>query len=103
MLPESKVPPLKNLGELREFARERGVEVLRVYVAAWEDEDGEEHEAFWQLLLTKEERRRDGKTHVFQMTMTDSSVSHGWPEQWAFEIQLLEIGWQRYLEEAGVA
>jgi hypothetical protein len=103
MLSESMAPPLANLGEFRKYVDSRGARVRRDYLPEFECDDGTVLPAFWQVVIWKEEMRSDGNFHVFTMTVDDATVESNHEPVWAATVELHEMGWQRYLEEAGVA
>lgn len=92
-------PELLGLDEFREYMSERGLLVRRLY--EWPAEDDEVGD--WQVYLAKEEVRFDGKLYAQVITVSDKDVSAREEAQWALLVQLLELGFQRTLEENGVS
>jgi hypothetical protein len=115
MLPESMAPPLEHLDAFRAFAEERGAKVRREYtpeyprahgpeVREYPDEDATEefYPSRWQVLLYREEKRSDGLIHAYCIEIPDRLLQGHWEDAWEAELELLNMGWERHLEEAGV-
>lgn len=110
MYPESMAPSLEGYEDFKRAAEERGLRVLRTYTPntitdtmrrSVSDFEGEpEPDGWWDVILVKEELREDGKLHSFFMTVSDRAMSV--PTSWERHFELLELGWQNYLERAGV-
>jgi hypothetical protein len=112
MFPESSAPPLPGFDDFRLAASVRGIRAQREYtprtvtgamakkVSDFEHTEEEQKAGNWDIYLMKEEMRSDGKWHVFCVLVPDRIVQQ--PSVWEVEFNLVEMGWEAYLEGAGV-
>ena len=115
MLPESMAPQLPGYDSFKEFMEGRGVKVRREYMPETPRRHGPEtreygddyeghplgefHPSYWQIVIYREELRPDGRVHIYCLTIHDQVVSLG-QEIWEHEVELVNTGWERYLEMA---
>jgi hypothetical protein len=88
-------PELPGLEEFRAYVAQRGLIVRRTY--EWPSEEDEV--GYWQIYLTKEELRFNGKLYMHMIEVRDTDVLPKWEEKWGVLCELVEAGFKRTLEE----
>ena len=102
MFLESEAPFLPGLAELREFMADKNIAVRREYMLPWEDpETGEELEGYWQVMMMRECKMKDGRIWMRMIHVSDHSVMKmmSFPELRDHELKLLEMAWERDMEK----
>lgn len=97
-------PPAEDvLAAWRPFADEAGEVDWKLnveWVDPWTSEDGTEYPGFHHWFVSHEETCSDGRTHAFMLDCPSAPLG---PELWSHFLEFADLGWQDYLERAGVA